>query len=189
MRTSEALQRITAALDQSDVAYMLTGSFASAYYGTLRSTQDIDIVVESTPPQLRAFVESLPVDQYYSDVDAALEARQAESMFNVIDRSTGWKIDFIIRKSRLFSQEEFRRRVRVDLQGVSVFLASAEDVVIAKLEWAKLAQSQRQIEDVAGILKIRRDSLDRQYLKKWIRELSLTVEWIAVGKLFEDPNH
>ena len=31
-------------------------------------------------------------------------------------------------------------------------------------------------------------SLDRQYLKKWIRELSLTMEWIAVGKLFEDPN-
>ena len=121
MTVSDVLQRITTALDQNDVAYMLTGSFASAYYGTPRSTQDIDVIVEATPAQLSAFVNSLPVDQYYVDLDAALQALKAESMFNVVDRSTGWKIDFIIRKSRPFSREEFRRRVRAHLQGVSAF--------------------------------------------------------------------
>jgi hypothetical protein len=113
MSIAEVLQRITTALDQSNVAYMLTGSFASAYYGTPRSTQDIDAVVEANPDQLRAFVDSLPVDQYYSDLDAALQALTGESMFNVVDRPTGWKMDFIIRKSRPFSREEFRRRARV----------------------------------------------------------------------------
>jgi hypothetical protein len=187
MSISEVLQRITSALEQSDVAYMLTGSFASAYYGALRSTQDIDFVIESTPAQLRAFVDSLPHDQYYSDLDAALQAHNSESMFNLIDRSTGWKIDFIIRKSRPFSREEFRRRVRVDLEGVSLFVASTEDIVIAKLEWSKLAHSRRQIEDVAGILKTRRNALDHQYLEKWIRELDLAQEWIAVGRLSPMP--
>lgn len=43
MTVSDVLQRITTALEQSDVAYMLTGSFASAFYGTPRSTQDIDV--------------------------------------------------------------------------------------------------------------------------------------------------
>ena len=57
------------------------------------------------------------------------------------------------------------------VQGVALFVASAEDVVIAKLEWAKRAQSQRQIEDAAGILKIRWESLDLQYLGKWIEQL------------------
>jgi len=177
MSISEVLRRITIALDQNSIAYMLTGSFASAYHGTPRSTQDIDVIVEATPEQLRGLVRSLPAAQYYSDLDAALQAHQAESMFNVIDLSTGWKIDFILRKSRPFCREEFRRRLRVQLQGVSLFVATAEDIVVAKLEWSKLAQSQRQIDDAAAILRARRDALDRSYLEKWTTELHLEDEW------------
>jgi len=177
MSISEILERITDALDRNNVAYMLTGSFASAYYGALRSTQDIDIVIEATPAQLRGFVPSLPADQYYSDLDAALQAHQAQSMFNVIDMSAGWKIDFILRKSRPFSREEFSRRVRVNLQGVPIFLVSAEDIVVAKLEWSKLAESPRQIGDVAAILRRRKETLDNSYVEKWTRELHLEEEW------------
>jgi len=86
---------------------------------------------------------------------------ERESMFNVIDLRTGWKIDLIIRKSRAFSREEFGRRQRLSLQGISFSVASAEDVILSKLEWSKLSQSQRQIEDAAGILKIQRSSLNR----------------------------
>ena len=91
--------------------------------------------------------------------------------------ATSWKIDLIIRKSRPFSEEEFRRRKLVSLQGSPLFVASAEDVVVSKLEWAKLAQSQRHIEDVAGILRMRWASLDRAYLEKWILELRIEAEW------------
>jgi hypothetical protein len=122
----------------------------------------------------------LPSSEYYADPNAALQAHQNESMFNVIDKRCGWKIDMIMRKSREFSQEEFRRRRRVDLQEATFFVASAEDVVIAKLEWAKLARS-RQIEDVAGILGLRRDSIDRSYPGKWIDRLGLRKQWDQSG--------
>jgi len=177
MSFPRVLQKITTALDHAEVAYMLTGSFASAYYGSPRSTQDIDLVIAATPVQLRGFVGSLPSGEYYADLDAALEAYKRESMFNLIDLESGWKIDMIIRKSRTFSQEEFKRRQRVSVQETALFVATAEDVVIAKLEWAKLAQSQRQIEDAAGIIKIRRESLDHAYLEKWVGDLGLTHEW------------
>jgi hypothetical protein len=98
-------------------------------------------------------------------------------LFNVIDLATGWKIDLIIRKSRSFSQEEFRRRRLVSVQDTVLFVVSAEDLVIAKLEWSKRAQSQRQIEDVTGLLRVRWKSLDHSYLKKWIPELGLEKEW------------
>ena len=177
MSLPEVLQRIAAALDQAEVAYMLTGSFASAYYGVPRSTQDIDLVIAGSNAQLRKFVEGLPLNKYYADTETALEAHRRESMFNVIDLESGWKIDMIIRKSREFSQEEFKRRRQVNIQGAQLFVASAEDVVISKLEWAKRAQSQRQIEDAAGIMKMQGDSLDRSYIEKWVRELDLTQEW------------
>ncbi|MBZ5615551.1 MAG: hypothetical protein LAO23_16200 [Acidobacteriia bacterium] len=177
MSVSEVFQRISSALDQSGIGYMLTGSFASAHYGAPRSTQDIDLVIEATPAQLRKFIEALPSSEYYADWDTALEAYNRQSMFNVIDLATGWKIDLIIRKSRAFSLEEFRRRQRVTLHNVPLFVASAEDVVLAKLEWAKLAQSQRQIEDAAAILRVRWGAMDHSYLEKWITELRLINEW------------
>lgn len=177
MSASEILRRITAALDKSGAGYMLTGSFAGAHHGVPRSTQDIDIVISASAAQLGELVRLLPSSEYYVDFDAALDAHTRESMFNVVDLATGWKIDLIICKSRAFSQEEFSRRQMVTVQGLHLFVASAEDVVIAKLEWARLAQSQRQIEDVAAILKLRWESLDRQYLEKWISELSLGNEW------------
>ena len=177
MSPAELFRRITSALDKAGIAYMLTGSFASTYYGAPRSTQDIDVVIEATEGQLRTFVRALPSNEYYADLDAALEAYERQSMFNLIDLSTGWKIDLIIRKSRAFSREEFGRRRQIQLQGVSLFVTSIEDIVIAKLEWSKLAQSHRQIEDIEGILKMQSESMERLYLEKWILELGLEKEW------------
>jgi hypothetical protein len=173
----DVFRRITTALDRAGIGYMLSGSFASAHYGVPRSTQDIDLVIEATPAELRAFVASLSSNEYYADLDSAVEAHKRQSMFNIIDLATGWKIDLIIRKSRAFSQEEFRRRQRVNLHDIPLFVASAEDVVISKLEWAKAAQSRRQIEDAAAILRVRWDALDHSYLAKWIAELDLKNEW------------
>ena len=177
MSVAKVLRRITAALDQAGIEYMLTGSFASAYHGAPRSTQDIDFVIDAKPAQLKALVQALPESEYYVDLTAALEAHKRESMFNVIDIGDGWKIDFMLRKLRPFSEEEFARRHRVILHGISIFVASVEDIIVAKLEWSKLAQSQRQIEDVAAILRVRVGGLDRPYLEKWIHELDLTKQW------------
>jgi len=177
MSLPDVFRRITAALDQAGIAYMLTGSFASAHYSAPRSTQDIDLVIEATAPQLRAFVACLPSDEYYVDLDAALEAHHRESLFNVIDMTAGWKIDMIFRKSRSFSREEFGRRRLVNVQGLRLFVASVEDVIIAKLEWARLANSQRQIEDVAAVLRLQSEALDRSYLERWISELGLNEQW------------
>jgi hypothetical protein len=177
MSIQDVLQRITSALDQAGIDYMLSGSFASAYYGAARSTQDIDFVIHASSEQLRSFIEALPESEYYADLDSALEAHQRQSLFNVIDQATGWKIDLIIRKSRPYSQEEMGRRQRVNLHGVLLLMTAAEDAVISKLEWAKLAQSRRQIEDAAAILRARWEALDRAYLEKWIAELELKQQW------------
>jgi hypothetical protein len=178
MSVPQVFERITMALNRSGIPYMLSGSFASAYYGAPRSTQDIDLVIEATPAQLRAFVSSLPNNEYYADEDAALEAHKGRSMFNVIDLASGWKIDLIIRKLRPFSEEEFRRRQRAILHGVPIFVVTAEDLVVSKLEWSNLAQSQRQIQDAAAILRVRWAELDAAYLGKWILELDLGNEWV-----------
>ena len=180
MSIQEVFKRIVSALNQAGIEYMLSGSFASAYYGAARSTQDIDFIHASSA-QLRSFIGALPAGDFYADLDSALEAHQRQSMFNVIDQATGWKIDFMIRKARPYSQEEFRRRLHVTLHGVALLIVTAEDAVISKLEWAKLAQSPRLIEDVAAILRAQGEAqgetLDHSYVQKWVAELGLRDEW------------
>lgn len=187
MSVAEVFQRITNALGQAGIPYMLTGSFAGSYYGAPRTTQDIDLVIEARPAQLHTFVQLLPATEYYVDLDTALEALRRESLFNVVDMATGWKIDLIVRKSRPFSEEEFRRRKSVHFQGMELVLASAEDIVLSKLEWAKRAHSQRQIEDAAAVVRARSDSLDDAYLRKWIVDLGVTAEWDAALRAAEIP--
>ena len=161
---------------------MITGSFASSYHGSPRATQDIDIVIAPTADQIRALVMLLPDTEYYVDEDAALDALERQGQFNVIDYATGWKIDLFIRKSRPFSQQEFERRGFVEFQNMRIAIASAEDVLIAKLEWSKLGESQRQVKDAAGILRIRADDLDLEYIKGWVRALELGSQWEAARR-------
>ncbi|MBI3014767.1 MAG: hypothetical protein HYY65_06860 [Candidatus Tectomicrobia bacterium] len=179
MTAQEIFRRIAEVLDQAGIPYMLTGSFASSYHGVPRATQDIDIVISATPDQLRSLVRLLPDSEYYVDLEAVLDAQRRQTQFNLVDLATGWKVDLIIRKSRPFSSAEFDRRTAIDFQGLRLFIASAEDVIVSKLEWAKLGQSERQIEDVSGILRIRWGELDRAYIERWVRDLDLQSQWEA----------
>jgi hypothetical protein len=175
---AELFGRIVALLESCDIPYMLTGSFASAYHGRPRATQDIDFVIApSSPAQIHRLIQGLPAGEYYADETAALDALREESQFNVIDLTTGWKVDLICRKSRPFSRTEFERRTQVDLEGISLFIATAEDVLLAKLEWAKLGGSERQIEDVAGLLQVGGDALDLGYVRHWVAELDIDAQW------------
>jgi len=162
---------------------MLTGSFASAYHGAGRATMDVDLVIDPTIAQLRALIAGLPASTWYASIEAALEARAQESQFNLIDLASGWKVDLIIRKSRPFSRIEFDRRAVIEFEGVRLAVATVEDVILAKLEWAKLGGSARQLEDVASLLRIRAQDIDRPYLDRWIDELGIVIQWEAASRL------
>jgi len=180
MSIADVFLRITTSLERAGIEYMLVGSFASSRYSSPRSTQDIDVVIVATPAQLKTLLEDLKGRDYYAELDAALEAHRNESLINIIDRNTGWKIDLIFRKSTAFSEVEFKRRRKIELHGLQLFVASPEDVIIAKLRWAKEGGSHRQLEDAAAVLSVQGKALDMTYLRKWISELGLREEWERV---------
>ncbi|HEX6642944.1 MAG TPA: hypothetical protein VF215_17640 [Thermoanaerobaculia bacterium] len=153
--------------------YMITGSVASSVHGVPRATQDIDVVIEPTREQLVALMHRFEEPAYDADVDEALDAFRRRSMFSIIDRRGIWKIDFILRKSRPFSKKEFDRRRQIEILDVSVYAATAEDVLLAKLEWAKLGESERQLRDAAGIIEIQGEKLNNDYVERWAAALDV----------------
>jgi hypothetical protein len=180
---AEVLRRFVDVLRSANLAYMLTGSHASTLHGMPRSTYDVDFVISPTREEMRRLVQQLKDAGCYVDGLAAEEALATHGQFNAIDLESGWKADFIIRKPRPFSVTEFDRRESGVLYGVPVQVATAEDLILAKLEWAKLGESSRQIEDVANVLKIRADQLDRDYLAEWIGRLGVQEPWKAARRM------
>jgi hypothetical protein len=178
------LRSVVAALDAARVPFMLTGSLAAAFHGAGRSTMDIDLVIDPTARQLRTLVRSLEGTGTYVSRAAADEALVHRSMFNVVDTASGWKVDLIVRKDRAFSAVEFGRRQPADFEGCPLWVATVEDVIVAKLEWAKRGGSARQLEDVAALVRVNEGRLDQPYLERWIAELGLAAQWELVVPRF-----
>lgn len=178
----EVLRRIAPRLEQSDIPYMITGSIAASYYGLTRATQDLDMVISANPVKLKHLIQLLPKEEYYAELNDALEAHRHQSMFNVLDTVRGWKIDFILRKSSPFHVEAFERRAGVTFEGVPVSMISKEDLILSKLEWSKMGESERQIRDAATVLQKPMHKVDRAYIEKWIRELGLDSQWESARK-------
>jgi len=165
-----SLQILIEKLNQNGIPYMLSGSYSSSLHGRPRATNDADIIIVSSEEQLIAFVKSLG-DDYYVNSDAARDAFKNNSMFNVIDNRNSFKADFIIRKDRPFSKEEFQRRRKSNIMGLDVWVVSPEDVILSKLEWARESESSQQFQDALGVAVVQYNCLDSEYLYKWAKEL------------------
>jgi len=169
---AQFLGRLIELLDQAGVPAMVSGSLASSFHGQPRTTNDVDVIIAPTPEQLEAFLAAIGSD-YYVSPEAARQALRSRGMFNVIDSSSGWKADFILRKDRPFSVEEFGRRRPAEIMGVRVNVAAPEDVILSKLEWVGRSGSERQLRDAASVIAVQGAALDRGYLAAWAKQLGV----------------
>jgi hypothetical protein len=167
------LADVIARLERAAVPFMVTGSLASSYHGEPRASLDLDVVIDPHADSLERLVDELDAGGFYVDRAAAREAFRRRTSFNAIGRDAA-KVDFIVRKDRPFSVQEFRRRLPAELLGTSGFIATAEDMVIAKLEWATASGSDRQLRDVAGILAAAGEAFDFEYVDRWAATLGLS---------------
>jgi hypothetical protein len=178
----QALAGVITLLQRLEIPFMLTGSMAASYHGRPRSTHDADVVIDPNPSQMDSLVSRLEARGYYVDRGRATRALQTRTHFNVIEQRHASKIDLIVRRERPFSEEEFRRRITVDLPfapGVSI--VTPEDAILSKLEWARAAgDSERQLADAAGVLALNPD-LDRAYVERWARDLGIFDLWARLA--------
>ncbi len=170
----EPLRQVSECLESLGVSYFVGGSVASTMHGEIRTTQDVDLVVELEEPHVRPLVESLRAS-FYIDYDAVVDAVQRRSSCNLIHLATAFKVDLFVRRERPFSRSEMARRERVDVGGLSLPIATAEDSVLTKLEWFEKGGrvSDRQWRDVLGVIKGRGPKLDLAYLERWAVDLGV----------------
>jgi hypothetical protein len=158
-------------LDKAKIPYMLTGSFAANFYAVPRMTRDIDIVIAIQESHVNTLYNLFKAD-FYIDKASINEAITYLSMFNIIHNDSVFKIDFIVRKNDPYRNLEFQRKHQVQLDNVPIWIVAPEDLIISKLFWAKTSFSEMQLSDIRNLI-ISIKNLDKDYIKKWVKELEL----------------
>lgn len=159
----DVLRRVGELFTATGVPFMLTGSFAMAYYATPRMTRDLDLVVEVGARNTEELVAAFS-DEFYIDADAVRSAIVSQRLFNLMHYASGIKVDCIVRKSSEYRLTEFARRRRVALADVQTWIVSREDLILSKLVWARDASSELQRRDVRQLLD---GPVDIDYLRHW----------------------
>ncbi len=188
MSPAELLQFLVAALDRLGLRYVIVGSTASITFGEPRLTNDIDVVVDLRLAKVGELCAAFPADEYYVSVDAALAAVNGRGQFNIIHPASGLKIDIIVPSDSEFDQRQIQRGVRVNIPpDLAVNFASPEDVILKKLEYFHEGGSEKHLRDIAGILRIRGDNLDRAYISDWAGRLGVGEIWTRILDRLNQP--
>jgi hypothetical protein len=172
MNESELLVDCIRRLNRTGVAYYLTGSMASNYWGIPRTTHDLGFVVQLPSSAVSRVIEEFTGD-FYIEESAVRAAFQPPHQFNAIDTRSALKVDFWLPQPKPFDREMFRRRLNVMLFKEPAWISTAEDIILHKLFWDNISPSDRQLSDAAGILAVQAEALDKDYLRTWAGELGV----------------
>ena len=178
MSQQELLKKIIQALEKNHIEYMITGSIASSLHGEPRSTHDIDLIVAIKKSDVHKLTSLFHPPHFYLDQDSIFTAIENKDMFNLIDAQEGGKIDFWMLKNDPFDRSRFSRRKKEKILGFYMNVSTAEDIILAKLRWAKLSGgSEKQFTDALRVYEVQSKKLDMDYLETWVKKLELESLW------------
>ncbi len=165
------LKDVVSRLESANIEYMVTGSMVLSVYSIPRMTRDIDIIIQVSTRDVGKII-ALFRNEFYIDEASVRQAIFDRGMFNIIHNTTVIKIDFIVRKDEPYRIEEFSRKKTSMIDGSPVSVVALEDLILSKLLWVKLSESELQMRDIRALLSAAQ-GMDRAYLQKWSKALGV----------------
>jgi hypothetical protein len=135
----------------------------------------VDLVADLQLSRVARLLRALQ-DEFYLDAGQIRAAVRHRASFNLIHFELGYKVDVFIAAADDLGREQMKRRRLEELvPGKSLYFASPEDVVLRKLEWYRQGGgvSDRQWNDILGVLSVQQADLDYDYMRRWASRLEL----------------
>lgn len=157
------MRRIIMNLNSSGIDYMFTGAVAASYYGTPRTTMDVDVVVNVSPEGSQSLLfKPLKAAEIQVDEKKMLTAlRAGYRVVTLRDQKTHYTLDLILADKKLEKRSG-------KIVGLPSFIQSPEDLVLSKLRMIKSTiskeKSQKDRDDVKAILS--HTKLEAELLRK-----------------------
>ncbi|MCX6568134.1 MAG: hypothetical protein NT147_03670 [Candidatus Aminicenantes bacterium] len=168
---------VTRVFDDLKIDYYIGGSLASSAFGVARATMDVDIVADIEAGHVPEIEKRLK-DAFYIDRELVERAIRERSSFNLIHFESLFKVDVFVPPTHPFERQVFaRKQTRAVSEDGSqkLFFSSPEDIILRKLVWYQSSGgvSDRQWQDVLGVLKVQSEKLDKAYLEDWAAKLGV----------------
>jgi len=152
---------------------MLTGALAASYYGTPRTTIDIDVMVKVSEKNVRSLLLE-PLKKAEMQVDERKIRGAFKSGFNVItvrDKRTSFTLDIILSDKKL-------KKKPGTIASLPTFYQTPEELILSKLRMIKVTvppeRALKDKDDVKAILKHTKVSI-KTIEKRAQRESTLNI--------------
>ena len=160
-----------------------TGAIASIIYGEIRTTLDIDIIILLDSGSVVALERTFPDAEFYRPPREVVEierARDRRGHFNLIHFDSGFKADVYVSIGDPLHGWAIRNRRLIEVEGIQLWLAPPEYVIVRKLEFYRESGGEKHLRDIRGMLSA--TDVDRSLLEKEIAARGLEETWRAVEK-------
>ena len=175
----ELIQKIVQRLDEDKIPYMIIGGQAVLLYGSPRLTRDIDITLGIDTDKFQPIamlcrelgLKVLPENP--ADFASETKVLPAEELKSRI------RVDFIFSFTP-YEAQAMTRAKEVLMNGYPAKFASCEDVIIHKMFAGRAVDA----EDVKNILIKNKDSIDLEYIRRWLLEFGKISEHKGILEKF-----
>ena len=172
---ARALSELTATLTSLGIRFLAGGALASSAHGVVRATFSGDLVAVVLPPQTKILANALGPG-WYAEPEMMQRAMRDGRAFHLIHLDSATKLD-VFPASTEFHESQLKRATATPLrlEGAALPVATAEDILLAKLQWYRDGGevSDRQWSDIGGII-IQNPNLDWDYVNSWAARLGVT---------------
>lgn len=134
-----------------------------------RSTKDADIVLAVDAKTLFDVAQQLG-PEFVIDDQGTFEMVTGTMRYHLRVPAIAFEIELFMLSTDPHDQARFERRRRVFSSqiGCEIIVPTAEDVIIMKLRWAKIAKRGKDSEDVRDVIAVQGDeALDWDYIHHW----------------------
>jgi len=167
----DVVKELAVTLDQLGVRYAIVGGVAATSWGNIRTTLDVDVVIDLKDKDVPTLVKALTERGFSVTESDVLSGLKEKSHFTVFDRRSVFRIDA---KGAYGSREleTLRTRRKIIIDKTVCYLASPEDMIANKL----LTGTLQDTRDAEGIYVRQMQYLDINGLKAATRRLGVATE-------------
>jgi hypothetical protein len=151
---TEIYAALTCAFGALGIRWYVFGAQAAILYGAVRFTEDVDVTVEIANRSHHVLVDALKLQGFELRVDdeSFIEQTRVLPLFH---RPTETPVDIVLAGPGI--EELFLEgRVEIDVDGIMVPVARAEDIAVMKI----LSARTKDLEDVVAIIRTQGSSFD-----------------------------
>ncbi len=169
---NQAIRDMTGMFESLDIPYVVMGGIAARAYGLPRATYDVDFTAaierNRLPDVYRAVIAlGYSVSELYQQGWIDKVGDMPLVKFRLYVEGNGIDVDVFLAESA-YQKSVLARRCREDIDGITAWLVSPEDLILLKL----MASRPRDIADIGDVL-FTQGQLDLDYLREWAQRMGL----------------